>query len=101
MLKSMSLQEEEEVMSRRARPRSLRRSWAGRPLLSIDKILAWADAHFAATGQWPAPGTGRVVEAPYDVTWAAINAAMGRGTRGLPSGFTLTGLLAERRDVRP
>ena len=45
-------------------PRLRLRGRGYRPDLSISRILAWADAHFAATGQWPTARTGRVVAAP-------------------------------------
>jgi hypothetical protein len=72
-----------------------------RPLLTISKIMDWADAHFKATGKWPTPRTGRVVAAPYEETWGAIHSALSLGRRGLPGGSSLGQLLAEERNVRP
>jgi hypothetical protein len=34
------------------------------PLLTIDQILAWADAHYVRTAQWPNSVSGPVAEAP-------------------------------------
>jgi hypothetical protein len=69
------------------------------PALSVDQVLAWADAHHGRTGQWPQKGSGAIREAPGE-TWAAINQALRAGGRGLPSGSTLAGLLAQHRGVR-
>jgi hypothetical protein len=69
------------------------------PSLAVDKILAWADEHHARTGNWPKTKTGAVQVAPGE-TWSAINAALERGTRGLPGGSSLPKLLAEHRGVR-
>jgi hypothetical protein len=71
-----------------------------RPPLFIGKILAWADAHHARTGDWPRVMSGVVVDAPYDETWSAINAALYSGWRGLPMGSSLGKLLAEHRGAR-
>lgn len=68
------------------------------PRLTVDEILAWADAHFARTGRWPTMNTGAVTESPSD-TWGAIHHGLSNGLRGLPQS-TLPRLLKERRDVR-
>lgn len=65
------------------------------PRLTIDQILAWADAHNAATGDWPSKNFGQVTDT--DETWARINAALNRGNRGLPGGSSLAKLLAKYR----
>src|SRR5207248_1594543 len=80
----------------RRRPRRLR---AKRPLLTIEQILAWADAHFQRTGQWPTTERGPIPEAPGE-TWANVNAAMQQGRRGFHKGDSLPRLLAENRGVR-
>jgi hypothetical protein len=69
------------------------------PLLSIQEILAWADAFHQRTGRWPNTETGPVLEAPLE-TWSAIDHALNRGTRGLPGGYSLAELLAVERDIR-
>jgi hypothetical protein len=70
------------------------------PKLTRREILAWADAHYARTGQWPTPSSGQVREAP-DETWTAIDLALHRGTRGLTKGgSSLRKLLAKHRGVR-
>ena len=66
------------------------------PDLSIDQILAWADAHHAATGSWPTTYAGSVEGAPGE-TWARVDAALKKGTRGVPGGSSLGRLLDERR----
>jgi hypothetical protein len=65
--------------------------------LSVGKILAWADAHHAATGAWPRPESGPVYGGPARLTWRHIDSALSRGRHGLPGGSTLRHLLAERR----
>jgi hypothetical protein len=68
---------------------------AGRDL-TIEGILQWADAHFAATGRWPRAGSGRVRGVKGE-RWSVIDYRLRTGTRGLPGGTTLKRLLDERR----
>jgi hypothetical protein len=67
--------------------------------LTVDQILAWADAHRAATGRWPVEESGPVSGAPGE-SWGAISLALSKGQRGLPAGSSLARLLAERRGAR-
>ncbi|HEX4613032.1 MAG TPA: hypothetical protein VH092_32885, partial [Urbifossiella sp.] len=69
------------------------------PHLTIPQILAWADAHHARTGQWPDQLSGRVTGAVGE-TWAAVNAALDVGGRGLPGDDSLARLLDDHRGVR-
>ena len=69
------------------------------PDLSEARILAWADAHYARTGQWPGTNSGSIREAPSE-TWAAVKTALTLGYRGLPGGSSLAKLLAEQRGLR-
>jgi hypothetical protein len=71
--------------------------------LTIEQILAWADAYRAAHGRWPRANSGPVAESPTPGdTWRAINAALQRGERGLPVvDSSLAQLLAEHRHLRP
>jgi hypothetical protein len=80
-------------------PRRRLRQRGRRTPLTIGQIIAWAEAHHAATGKWPNYYTGRVRHAPFDVTWCAINSALRCGTRGLPPGWSLRRLLAEHCDA--
>jgi hypothetical protein len=75
------------------------RNHSNLPLLSIPKILAWADAHHRRTGRWPSAKIGLVHGGNGD-TWLAVNSALRDGRRGLPGGYSLAKLLAERRGVR-
>ena len=68
------------------------------PPLTNKQILAWADAHKAATDDWPLRDSGRVIGT--DETWVGINSALKAGNRGLPVGSSLAKLLAAHRDVR-
>ena len=42
-----------------------------KPPLSVDQVLAWADAHKARTGAWPTASCGPVADAP-DESWVAL-----------------------------
>jgi hypothetical protein len=68
------------------------------PALSVDQILAWADAHHERTGRWPIRNTG-LIEDSSEETWAGINTALIRGARGLPGSSSLSQLLADNRGV--
>lgn len=67
--------------------------------LSVEDVLAWADAHRARAGAWPKRDSGPIPEAAGE-TWNGIDAALGRGTRGLPQTVSLPGLLELHRGVR-
>jgi len=66
--------------------------------LTINQILAWADAHKVATGKWPNHSSGPVTGA--NETWGAINASINLGSRGLPGGSSLAKMLSEHRGKR-
>ena len=68
------------------------------PKLTIRKILGWVDAHQRNHGEWPTVGDHR--DPAVGENWNAINAALERGSRGLPGGSSLAQLLAEKRGVR-
>ena len=70
------------------------------PRFTIEQVLAWADAHRAATGRWPSSSSGPVAEGSEE-TWAVVNMALYKGLRGLPGGSSLARLLAKHRPVRP
>jgi hypothetical protein len=90
-----------EIAEDRALTRSVSSGQSYWPRLTIEQILAWADAHHAATGRWPVQHTGPVRVAPFPITWLAINNALRLGMRGLPGGSTLRQLLLQERSVRP
>jgi hypothetical protein len=64
--------------------------------LTLETILAWADAHHARTGTWPNRFSGPIPEAPGE-SWAKVAVAMYEGLRGLPAGKSLAQLLEEER----
>jgi hypothetical protein len=64
-----------------------------RPSLTVEQVLAWADAHHARTGRWPNPNSGPVAGAPGE-DWGDIDMALYAGYRGLPGGSSLFRLLA-------
>ena len=75
------------------------RNLATVPTLSEKQIVAWADEHRQRTGRWPAIKSGPVAASPGE-TWAAVDDALRRGTRGLPGGSSLVQLLVQHREVR-
>ena len=72
-----------------------------RSRLTIQDILAWADAHHAIRGRWPICNGGPVEEGVTDENWITIDAALRSGSRGLPGNSSLSCLLQERRGVVP
>jgi len=76
------------------------RNPADLPRVTIERVLAWADAHRAATGRWPSSLSGPVADGSEE-TWAVVNTALSQGHRGLPGGSSLARLLAKHRPVRP
>ncbi len=70
------------------------------PRLSIAQILAWADAHRAATGRWPSAISDPVAKGSEE-TWSLVNMALHKGHRGLPGHSSLARLLAKHRALRP
>ncbi len=78
-----------------AEHRGVRNRWSA-PDLNPDRILAWADAHHAATGEWPTTRSGSVSAAPGE-KWYALNNALRLGSHGLPGGSSLSRLIDERR----
>lgn len=77
------------------------RNHADLPPLSLDQVLAWADAHHERTGEWP-----KQRHWPEDIpdsggeTWGNVIQAVACGLRGFPGTGTLFDLLAEHRGVR-
>jgi hypothetical protein len=71
------------------------RRWHGRPL-TVEQILDWADAHYAATGRWPKTTSGVVLDAPAE-KWGNLHEALKKGLRGLSPGKGLVELLAGRQ----
>jgi hypothetical protein len=64
----------------------------GERTLSVEQILAWAEAHRERTGRWPTAGSGPVTEAPGE-RWRNLESALREGSRGLPGGDSLARLL--------
>lgn len=72
-------------------------SWGA---VEIDKVLAWADAHHAATGCWPTVNSGPIPDAPGE-TWSGVESSIYQGWRGQPGGMTLSQLLVKQRGRKP
>jgi hypothetical protein len=68
------------------------------PRLSVERILAWADAHHERTGKWPSCRAEAIPESPGD-TWRKVNNALYVGVRSVKGGSSLAQLLAARRGV--
>ena len=66
------------------------------PGLPIKQIIAWADAHFERTGKWPTQKSGSVYGSRHE-TWRSLDQALRKGTRGLPSGSSLSKALDKYR----
>jgi hypothetical protein len=66
------------------------------PPLTLEQILAWADAHHGRTGAWPMVKSGPIAEAP-DENWMAVDKTLQTGARGLPGGDSLARLLERER----
>lgn len=71
-------------------------NFADQPRLTLKKVLAWADAHYRRTGEWPTAFCG-AVRGKRGETWMAINYALRFGRRGLPGGASLAKRLARHR----
>ena len=69
-------------------------------VLTIQRVLAWADAHHLATGQWPTRTSLRITPLPFSVTWLAIDRALKEGRDGLPAGLSLASVLYTNRGAR-
>lgn len=69
--------------------------------LSRKDVLAFADAHHARTGEWPALKSGRVHGTHPPFRWSMVHGALYRGTvAGVPAGMTLASLLVAERGRR-
>jgi hypothetical protein len=69
------------------------------PRLTVQQILAWADAFHARTGKWPNVASGPIAKAPGE-SWRIVHEALYGGYRGLPGGSSLAKLLHQERRVR-
>ena len=67
--------------------------------LTMKQVLAWIDEHHHRTGRWPTKRSGSVRGAPGE-RWEALDAALKKGNRGLPGGWSLAERLARDRQVR-
>jgi hypothetical protein len=66
---------------------------AGLPDLTVEQILAWADAHHTLFGVWPTQNAGPVGST--GETWRTIDKALRQGGRDLSGGSSLFRLLKE------
>ena len=68
----------------------------GKRQLTVEQILAWADAYHAANGRWPIAAPVPVAGAPGE-SWDRIDQALRRRERGLSGNSSLAHLLAACR----
>jgi len=73
-----------------------RRNRLNLPRLSIKEILAWADEYYRIKSKMPSSRSGAVYQMPSE-TWARIDKALRRGSRGLPGGSSLSKLFKKHR----
>ena len=64
--------------------------------LTILQVRAWGQDFRVRSGRWPTSESGPIAGSAGD-RWADVSAALSRGLRGLPRGFTLARLFAEMR----
>ena len=60
----------------------------GRPVLTVETILKWADRYYATNRSWPNASSGTVVGQRHE-TWARVDCALREGIRGLPGSSSL------------
>jgi hypothetical protein len=72
---------------------------AGKPPLSVEQILGWADEFHRLSGRWPNRRSGPI-PGTLGETWKAVDGALFHGHRQLPRGGSLTQLLARHRGYR-
>jgi hypothetical protein len=65
------------------------------PALTVEEILARADAYLRRTGRWPTNKSGRIPDT--NDTWGSVDDSLRKGCRGLAPGSSLARLLADRR----
>ena len=71
----------------------------GLPPLTVQQILAWADAHYNRTGQWPTNRSGAITDAPNE-TWAGVQSALVQKGRGIKKKCSLALLLVKERGAQ-
>src|SRR5687768_16551190 len=86
-------QEVPRLKKRARRPARRRQRW---PELTIEQILAWADAYRTRHGRWPPVQAGPIEEANGE-TWRGVEAALRMGLRGLPESSSLHKLIRAHR----
>jgi hypothetical protein len=70
-----------------------RRNAGALPLMTVELILKWAEAHHTLFGEWPSVNTGPIGNT--GETWLRVDSALRMGLRGLPGGSSLCSLLKE------
>jgi hypothetical protein len=65
------------------------------PILTLQKILAWADDYYRRVGDYPTSASGPI-HGTLGETWGSANLALRYGYRGLPGGSSLSRLLRQK-----
>src|SRR5690348_5065999 len=68
--------------------------------LTVEQILAWAEAYLRRTGKRPNGHSGPIPETAGE-TWSAIDTALFYGYRGLPGGLSLAEFLNRHWGEKP
>jgi hypothetical protein len=68
------------------------------PRITLQRIVTWADAFHARTGQWPIQLSGDIPESG-GLNWNIVDKALREGRCGLPGGSSLACLLDAKRGV--
>jgi phage-related protein len=74
------------------------RNIQGLPPLTLEQILAWADAHFRRYKRWPSQGSGLIPKSGGE-TWRGVDTALRMGYRGLPGRSSLSNALDKHRAI--
>ena len=75
--------------------RGARGSWdGGKPMLTRQLVIRWAEQHYAKFGRWPITTSGPVLMHP-DENWAAIDVALRNARRGVREPTSLSRILKE------
>jgi hypothetical protein len=79
-----------------ARCRACGERRGGIATISVELVLAWADAYHGATGRWPTIRSGPIAGVVGE-TWSSVNNALRKARRGLPGPTSLSRFLVEHR----
>ncbi len=85
---------------RKYRGKLPRKGYPRKATLTMEQILAWADAFRKRTGDWPVASSPGPVARWRDETWLDVDRGLRRGIRGLPGDDSLAQVLLRHCGVR-